>query len=281
MNPSIAALTFLTLVAPLGNVEAFTASCFSVCRKNAATVTAMKTAIPRIAVTDSSVVSPSSLSSSSSRRKFGPLFFEGRGRSYYGESGSSFVVREFSDYEQLEEIVKLTAQPLPERPDGIVCVAKYTSSTREACVRTEAEYERIARANPATCFLRCFEECEGSEQLLGRAEVRALPTFDVFYGGRRVARVEGNDHPDLEEVIGRYQFLNSKLDLFSEDADNQRRLQWGDGKIKSYEKTPRTTARFIPGYDWNTDGGFFDELANKAQDDWEDSYGNWVPNTDD
>lgn len=210
----------------------------------------------------------------------GPLYYEGRGE-YYGEASSSFVVREFGAFEQLEEIVKLTARPLPERPDGIVCVAKFTSSEREGCRKTEAEYERIARANPATCFLRCFEEYENADMLLGQAEVRVLPSFDIFYGGKRVARVEGNNHPELEDLIERYQFQNSKLDLFSEDADNQRRLQWGDGKVPNYEKTPRTTARFIPGYDWDKDGGFFDELANNAQEDWDDAYGNWVPDVED
>jgi hypothetical protein len=53
------------------------------------------------------------------------------------------MVKEFNTYEQLEEIVKLAAQPLPERPDGIVTVAKFTSATRDDCRTTEAEYERL------------------------------------------------------------------------------------------------------------------------------------------
>ena len=30
-------------------------------------------------------------------------------------------------------------------------------------------------------------------------------------------------------------------------------------------------------YDWNTDAGAFDEAANKVQEDWDDTFGNWVP----
>eukprot|EP00568_Trieres_chinensis_P002214 CAMPEP_0183290810 /NCGR_PEP_ID=MMETSP0160_2-20130417/401_1 /TAXON_ID=2839 ORGANISM="Odontella Sinensis, Strain Grunow 1884" /NCGR_SAMPLE_ID=MMETSP0160_2 /ASSEMBLY_ACC=CAM_ASM_000250 /LENGTH=252 /DNA_ID=CAMNT_0025451479 /DNA_START=71 /DNA_END=829 /DNA_ORIENTATION=+ len=213
----------------------------------------------------------------------GPLSYGGRG-DYYGESGSSFMVREFGAYEDLEEIVKLTARPLPERPDGIVCVCKFTSAERPDCVRNEAEYERMARDSPATCFLRCFEEYEGADGLFAQAQVTSLPTFDLFYGGRRVARLEGNDHPGLEELLDRYQFQNTELDLFSEDADNKRRLAWGDGKLPDYNKTPRTTNRFIPGYDWDKDKGFFDDLGDKFQDEWDKiygDYGEWVPEVED
>lgn len=86
--------------------------------------------------------------------------------------------------EQLEEIVKLAAQALPERPDGIVTVAKFTSGTSPDCRATEAEYERLARKNPATLFLRCFEEYENSNILMGQAAVTVFPTFDLFYCGK-------------------------------------------------------------------------------------------------
>ena len=85
--------------------------------------------------------------------------------------------------EQLEEIVQLAKQALPERPDGIVTVAKYTSASNQDCRTTEGEYERMARSNPATLFLRCFNEYENSNILFGQASVTVLPTFDLFYGG--------------------------------------------------------------------------------------------------
>lgn len=198
---------------------------------------------------------------------------------YYGESSGSFMVKEFSEYKELEEIVQLASQPLPERPDGIVCVAKYTSGIRPECKATEAEYERMARDNPATIFLRCFEEYENAHMLISQADVSTWPTFDIFYGGNRVAREEGSNLAELEDILNMYQFQNSNLDLFSEEASAQRK--WGDGMAKDMSRTPRTTARFIPGYDWNTKKGFFDELGDKAVQSFEDSFENWVPNVED
>ena len=124
-------------------------------------VLAVATAGLFVARTEGFSRSPPASSSSSS-----VLFLaEGRG-DYYGESGSSFVIREFGAYDQLEGIVELTGRPLPERPDGIVCVAKYSSSLDPACVKTEAQYERLARDNPSTCFLRCFREYEDGDLLI-------------------------------------------------------------------------------------------------------------------
>ena len=200
------------------------------------------------------------------------------GSSYYGDS--SFVVKEFSQYEELEEIVQLASQPIPERLDGIVCVVKYSSVTRDDCRATEADYERLARANPATIFLRCMQEFENADLLLGQANIQNWPTFDVFYGGNRVSRVEGNSLSELEQVLNMYQMQNSKLDLFSEEASQQRKLSWGES-VADMNATPKTTNRFVPGYDWNKKGGFFDEQGAKAEQSFEDTFGNWVPNIED
>lgn len=157
-------------------------------------------------------------------------------------------------------------------------MAKFTSGASTDCRSTEVEYERMARANPATVFLRCFKEYDNSDILFGKAQVVVLPTFDLFYGGNRVARVEGaNSIVELEELLNNYQFQNSKLDLFSEVAVKP----WGDGKRKDATRTPRTTARFVPGYDWDKDRGFFDDLADKAKTDFEAQFGGWLPNTKD
>lgn len=162
-------------------------------------------------------------------KKSSALFYEGKG-DYYGEVDSTPMIREFATMEQLEEVVKLASQPLPERPDGIVTVVKFTSEIREECRATEAEYERVSRKHPDTLFLRCFEEFQDANVLMSQADVTVLPTFDIFYGGNRVGRVEGPKYPDVEDLIKRYGFINSKLDLFSEEADNKRKLRWGDGK---------------------------------------------------
>ena len=86
----------------------------------------------------------------------------------------------------------------------------------------------------------------------------------------------------VQEVLDGYQLINSKLDLFSEEADNEQRVAWGEGKLGrgSGEGTLRTVA-FIPGYDWDIERSAFDEAAKMVQDDFEDSYGDWVPNISD
>jgi hypothetical protein len=92
-----------------------------------------------------------------------------------------------------------------------------------------------------------------------------------------VARVEGPNLSEVEELLKNYQFQNSRLDLFSEHAVEP----WGDRKVKDAARTPRTTNRFVPGYDWNKDRGFFDDMADKATKDFEAQFGNWLPNTED
>jgi len=196
------------------------------------------------------------------------------------QNPDSFMVREIVDYEQLGSVIQLASKPLPERPDGICSVIRYTSIDREDCIATEDEYERLARSNPATIFMRCYAEYEGAEIFMARANIQSWPTFDFFYGGNRVARLEGPTFSELEEVLNSYQLMNSKLDLFSEDADNERRLAWGEGKLAA-EATPRTTGRFLPGYDLDSDKGFFDDQGDKFQDDFESSYGEWTPNIED
>mmetsp|Transcript_13413 Transcript_13413/g.37746 ORF Transcript_13413/g.37746 Transcript_13413/m.37746 type:complete len:226 (-) Transcript_13413:1509-2186(-) len=92
---------------------------------------------------------------------------------YYGEASGSYMVKELSLIEELEQIVQLASQPIPERPDGIVVVVKYSSASRAECRATEAEYERFARGNPATIFMRCMEEFEDAHLLLEQVNVRS------------------------------------------------------------------------------------------------------------
>jgi hypothetical protein len=98
--------------------------------------------------------------------------------------------------------------------------------------------------------------------------------------GNRVARVEGPNHVEVEDLLQCYQFQNSKLDLFSEVAPDP----WGEGTADKakFAKTPRTTARFLPGYDWGSDRGFFDATADKMENDFMGMYeSSWIPNPED
>ena len=203
-------------------------------------------------------------------------------RQYFeSPESSTSLIQEFALYSQLEELTDLASNPLPGRPDGIVTICKFSSLSRPECQETELEYERLSRLHPDTLFLRCFEEYEDAHLLISQAKVTALPTFDIFYKNKRVGRIEGNQYTEVEDYIKRYGFMNTKLDLFSEEAKNAQELKWGDGKKKDYSATPRTTNRFFPGYDYNTKKGFFDAQADKAMQDFEGMYENWTPPVDD
>ena len=112
-------------------------------------------------------------------------------------------------------------------------------------------------------------------------------------------RARPPDGPPARRTADFLSGANSDLDLFGEAAGDDpgpdapggwasrpRPSPWGEGSSASdMSKTPRTTASFIPGYDWNRKGGFFDEAANDMQRDsgfdFEKSYeDDWMPKID-
>ena len=155
-----------------------------------------------------------------------------------------------------------------------MCV-KYTSLTQTS---TESTYTRLSRSHPDTLFLRCYREYEGSKATFGAMDVPVVPTYDVYSRGIRVGRVVGEEVDEVEGWIQRYGYVVSKTDLFSEDADAGE-LKWG--KRGEGGTTPRTTAAFVPGYDWDKKGGFFDEKAGKMEEEFMDTFGDWTPDVED
>jgi hypothetical protein len=55
----------------------------------------------------------------------------------------------------------------------------------------------------------------------------------------------------------------------------------GGRQSQRHARTPRTTGQLIPGYDWDSDKGFFDKQADKAQVDFDATFGNWAPSIED
>lgn len=200
--------------------------------------------------------------------------------SFQTSDSSTSLIKEFSLFSELEEIVSLASNSLPQRPDGIVTIVKFSSLQRQECKETEFEYERLSKLHPDTLFLRCFVEYEDADLLFSQAKVLTLPTFDVFYKNNRVGRIEGNQYTELEKYIEQYGVLNSQLNLFEQGQENKDQLKWENSNAKagSFDATPRTTGRFIPGYDWDTKKGFFDDQADKLMQDFEGTYENWTPN---
>ena len=194
---------------------------------------------------------------------------------------SSYMVTGFNTLEELDTLVQLARRAIPDRPDGIVVVVKYSSFQRDDCQATEAEYDRAARTNPASLFLRCWEDDPQAAVLLQQVDVRTWPTIDVFYQGSRVARLEGPPvcSHDLDAVLNRYQVLNSTLDLFSEQATPTT----DRNDARSTQTTPpRTTARFLPASEGNTAPSVVAAPGDDpAPQSFEDTFENWLPNIED
>ncbi|GMI44573.1 hypothetical protein TrCOL_g2362 [Triparma columacea] len=190
---------------------------------------------------------------------------------------TAFTINEFTSASDLHDILTLSSQPLPNRPDGVVVVVKYTSLTLS---NTECDYLNLSRAHPDTIFLRCFKEYSGSQSAFSDALVSSTPTYDIYDSGRRVGRVIGEQLDEVDGWIRRFGYVVSKTDLFSEDADVKEQLKLKSGKGGG-GGTPRTTGRFVPGYDWDKKGGFFDETAENMENDFIDTYGDWRPQTED
>ena len=152
---------------------------------------------------------------------------------------TAFTINEFSSASDLLDILTLSSQPLPNRPDGVVVVVKYTSLTLS---NTECDYLNLSRDHPDTIFLRCFKEYEGSQSAFSDALVSSTPTYDIYDSGRRVGRVVGEQLDEVDGWIRRFGYVVSKTDLFSEDADVKEQLKWKNKKGGG--GTPRTTGRF-------------------------------------
>ena len=140
---------------------------------------------------------------------------------------TAFTINEFSSASDLLDILTLSSQPLPNRPDGVVVVVKYTSLTLS---NTECDYLNLSRDHPDTIFLRCFKEYEGSQSAFSDALVSSTPTYDIYDSGRRVGRVVGEQLDEVDGWIRRFGYVVSKTDLFSEDADVKEQLKWKNKK---------------------------------------------------
>jgi hypothetical protein len=195
------------------------------------------------ALNKKSIASTSSYSPPRPLHPYSPLHssFDSSDSSFTSPSSpqTAFTINEFTSASDLLDILTLSSQPLPNRPDGVVVVVKYTSLTLS---NTECDYLNLSRAHPDTIFLRCFKEYSGSQSAFSSAQVSSTPTYDIYDSGRRVGRVIGEQLDEVDGWIRRFGYVVSKTDLFSEDADVKEQLKWKSGKGGG--GTPRTTGRF-------------------------------------
>lgn len=99
----------------------------------------------------------------------------------------------------LDEIVRLSAQPLPNRPDGVCAVVGYYSLAQDT--GADEELARLSEKHPDVIFLRCLLEFAGGEGLAAERGITQTPTFVVYHREIQVARIDGLQMNDLEMQV--------------------------------------------------------------------------------
>jgi len=167
-------------------------------------------------------------------------------------------------------VVALASNPLPNRPDGTVVTIQYSSNDDYTCKTIDQEFDRLSIQHPDCVFLRCYKEYQGAPITMTSRGITNLPTFEVFYKGAPVAKVDGSRISEVQDYIKQFGFVVSKTDFFSSNSPYQedgRRPQgrsgdennpWdnaADAAARSSRKegsagpmkAPRTTQRYFPG----------------------------------
>jgi len=194
-------------------------------------------------------------------------------------------VRPFADHNVLLNLVELAANPLPGAEEGVIVVAKYTDSKREgklvsefdkwgdAEVTVDEGYSQLAVEYPSTIFLQCDACFAGGKIAMATAGVTTLPTFDFFFKGNKVGRVSGPQYNEVRGWLTRYSMtsLTGEANPDAPDFVNNRVEPWGEKK--NMGRTPRTTARFVPGFDWDSSQGAFDKAGKDAEDKFRAIFG--------
>lgn len=166
----------------------------------------------------------------------------------------------YSRDNELHEIVKLASRPLPDRPQGMVCVAIYTSNSKNDNYDNNnvEQYETLARNYPGSLFLMNtnMNNSINNKLLLPNSASQTITTIiDVYARGNRVAQIVENSRGGNEGVLLQLQHvLDSHL--------SKEQLTF-DLLAPASSSLPKAT------------------MDTSAEYDFESSYGNWLPNVED
>lgn len=168
---------------------------------------------------------------------------------------------------ELHEIVKLASRPMPDRPQGMVCVAIYTTSNWKDNKNNNMEpYVVLARNYPGSLFLMNSNINNSiNNRLLLPSSASPSPTtkttvIHVYAGGKRVAQIVENSlcGGNNEGVLSQLQHV----------LESQ--LQHAPLTFDLLAPTPSSSS--LP-------TETIDAVAEEY--DFESSYGNWLPNVED
>lgn len=170
-------------------------------------------------------------------------------------------VHMYSRDSELHEIVKLASRPLPDRPQGMVCVAIYTSNSKNDNYDNNnmEMYETLARNYPGSLFLmntNMNNSINNKFLMSSQASQTTITTvIDVYARGNRVAQIVENSRGGNEGVLLQLQHvLDSHL--------SQEQLTF-DLLAPASSSLPKGT------------------MDTSTEYDFESSYGNWLPNVED
>eukprot|EP00290_Baffinella_frigidus_P009330 CAMPEP_0180130288 /NCGR_PEP_ID=MMETSP0986-20121125/7789_1 /TAXON_ID=697907 /ORGANISM="non described non described, Strain CCMP2293" /LENGTH=179 /DNA_ID=CAMNT_0022070053 /DNA_START=40 /DNA_END=579 /DNA_ORIENTATION=+ len=103
----------------------------------------------------------------------------------------------------VEEIATLAAldQAL-QGAGGALVVVDFTAKWCGPCQRIAPEYEKMAGEFPATKFLKV--DVDANQEAASKCGILAMPTFQLFLKGEKIAQVEGADPAKLREIIAKH-----------------------------------------------------------------------------
>jgi len=81
-------------------------------------------------------------------------------------------------------------------------VVDFTAKWCGPCQRIAPEYEKMAGEFPATKFLKV--DVDANQEAASKCGILAMPTFQLFLKGEKIAQVEGADPAKLREIIAKH-----------------------------------------------------------------------------
>lgn len=90
---------------------------------------------------------------------------------------------------ELEQIIAANAK----------IVIDFTAAWCGPCKAIAPEFERLAKANPHTLFLKV--DVDAASEIAAKFKISAMPTFIGVKGGGEIARIQGADRAALAELV--------------------------------------------------------------------------------
>lgn len=106
------------------------------------------------------------------------------------------MIKEVKTYEELRREVQIAEAA------GKHVVVKFYATWCGACKAMEPRYKDIERRFPTIVFIQA--DVDKSRDLVQRAGIHSMPTFQMFVRGTRVQEVVGGNERGLIDMLNKY-----------------------------------------------------------------------------